>query len=330
MGKKKEYNTIKVYSDSIEKLLDYYVASLKAANRSPKTVSWYLEILKRFFAFLSAESILKVVQDMGAAELTAYVLYLQQAERWPNKQSLKAKGRLSDYSIQGHVRAVKAFWSWLYDEGYIDQNPLIKYPLPSVTKKIVQTLSMEQIKRLLNAVDKVTPLGSKYYCILLLLVDAGLRISELVNIKLADLDLVIGLVKVTGKGRKERIVPFYKITRKELQKYINHLRPQLCTMESPYLFPTTDGDHVSVGSVQQYIRRLARKAGLQGIKCSPHVFRHTFATQATVNEATAFTLKEIMGHESLQTTLKYTHLKPGDLKAQHNKFSPVASVFEGN
>ena len=107
------------------------------------------------------------------------------------------------------------------------------------------------------------------------------------------------------------------------------MRPKLYAKESPYLFPGADGDHISVGSVQQFIRRLAQKAGLHGIKCSPHIFRHTFATQAIAVEANVFTLKDIMGHTSLQTALQYTHLKAGDLKNQHNKFSPVASLFEG-
>jgi len=249
MGKKDEHNIIGAYSGYIGELLDYYRSSLKAANRSLRTINWYLEILERFFVFLSTEAPLKPVTELGPDELRVYILHLQQTERWPNNPHIKKKGQLSPYSVQGHVRAVKAFWSWLHEEGYIDQNPLVKFPLPKVRKKIVQTLNMNQIKKLLNEVDKHTPLGSKYYCLLLLLLDTGLRIAELVSIKLADLDLVLGLVKVIGKGEKERVVPFYKITRKELQKYINHLRPKICAKESPYLFPVADDDHISVGSV---------------------------------------------------------------------------------
>ena len=176
--------------------------------------------------------------------------------------------------------------------------------------------------------DKHTPLGSKYYCILLLLLDTGLRASELVGVKIADIDIVHGFVKVTGKGRKEWVVPFCKLTRKTLLRYINEFRPSLCPKESPYLFAASEGNHISVGSIQQCIRRLAPKAGLEGIKCSPHVFRHTFATQAIANEANVFVLKDIMGHASLQTTLKYTHLNSNDLKKQHDKFSPVVGLVE--
>ncbi len=155
-----------------------------------------------------------------------------------------------------------------------------------------------------------------------------MRISELVGIKMGDLDLTLGLVTVLGKGQKERIVPFSRWSRKDLLHYIRKFRPLLCAEDSPYLFPVVNGEHISIGSVQQYMRRLAHKAGLYGIKCSPHTFRHTFATQSIANEANVFAVKDIMGHASLQTTMKYTHLKVSDLKAQHNKFSPVEDLMK--
>ncbi|MFC1894279.1 tyrosine-type recombinase/integrase [Chloroflexota bacterium] len=310
-------------------LLDSYRFSLKAANRSPKTISWYLDILERFFRFLSESGLLKPISEIGTSEVREYILYLQQAERWPNNPHITQKGKLSPYSVQGHVRAIRAFWGWLYDEQHIDHNALIKFPLPKVPHKIMPTLTIEQIKMLLSKIDRHTSGGAKFYCILLLLIDTGVRISELVNIKLSDLNLIMGYARVTGKGGKERVVPIYKTTRKELMLYINHMRSKLCPLESPYLFPDPAGDHITVGSIQQYLKRLARKAGLNGIRCSPHVFRHTFATQSAAADANVFALKDIMGHSSLQTTLKYTHLTAGDLKNHHNKFSPVAALTEG-
>ena len=109
------------------------------------------------------------------------------------------------------MRAIKAFWSWLFEEGYVEKNPMAKFPLPKVPKNIVKTLNLEQIKKLLNEVDRHTPLGDKYYCILLLLLDTGARASELVGIKIADIDFINGFIKVTGKGQKERIIPFTNI-----------------------------------------------------------------------------------------------------------------------
>jgi len=162
----------------------------------------------------------------------------------------------------------------------------------------------------------------------LLLLDSGLRISELVSIKNDDLDLIHGLITVLGKGQKQRVVPISPLTRKEVTKYIKYQRQGLCSEESPFLFPASNGDRVSATSVRQYMRRLCMREGLDGIKLYPHLFRHTFATQSIAKGANVFTVKEIMGHKSLQTTMKYTHLTIEDMKVAHNKFSPVENLLK--
>jgi len=316
--------------EAFVKLLEEYRLSLQAMNRSPKTMSWYLEILDRYFGFLGSNSLLKPVQQLGTHELKAYILHLQKANRWPNNPNIRRPtDKLSPYSVQGHVRAIKAFWGWLQREGYIDNNPLTKFTLPKVPDKPVQVLTTQQIRTLLSQIDRSTAKGGKYYLILLLLLDTGIRVGELVFIRIEDLDLLYGCIQVLGKGQKVRSVPVSKLTRKEIIRYLNHFRGQLCPTDSPYLFPKSDGKPISVNSVQQFLHRLANRAGLKGIKCSPHVFRHTFATQSIANGANVFVLKEIMGHASLSTTLKYTHLQPHDLQVQHAKFSPVANLGVG-
>lgn len=312
----------------IDDLLNAYKRDLQAANRSPKTISWYLEILRRFFGFLDSRKLTKPIREIGRDDLRAYISHLQSVSKWANSRYIKQnKGNLSAYSIQGQVRAIKAFWSWLYREEYLLENPLIKVPLPSVPQTLVKTLDTDQLKTLLAAIDRRTPLGAKYYCILLLLLDTGVRISELVSIKLDDLDLINGFVKVFGKGRRERVVPFHKVTRRELRHYIDVFRPGLCASDSRYLFPKWDGAHISVNSVQQYIKRLAIKAGLQGVKCSPHIFRHSFATTFIAKGGTDFALMDILGHASLQPTQKYVHLRSADLQRQHNRFTPLGDLF---
>jgi len=315
---------------NIEDLLAAYRRHLEAANRSPKTISWYAEILHRFFGFLRVNDLTQSVQDIGREEVRTYISYLQGARKWPNSPYIRAAGGgLSPYSVQGHVRAIKAFWGWLMQEEYILENPLTRLPLPKVPQSLIRTLSTDQLKGLLAEPDRHTPAGAKHYCILLFLLDTGVRVSELVGIRMADIDLVNSLVAVVGKGRKERLVPFHRITRKELQRYIRDFRPRLCSSDSPYLFPATDGHHISVNSVQQFVRRTAAKAGLRGMKCSPHIFRHTFATTFIAKGGTDFALMEILGHTSLQTTLKYMHLQARDLQQQHARFTPVVDLFQG-
>jgi integrase/recombinase XerD len=324
-----KYDTESMQLD-IEDLLNAYGRHLEAANRSPKTISWYMEILRRFLDFLDFNNLTKPIQDLGREEVRTYILYLQSTRKWPNSPYIKAdKGNLSPYSVLGHVRTIKAFWSWLSREEYIPENPLIKLPLPKAPQTLIKTLTIDQFKKLLAEIDRHTPIGAKYYCILLLLLDTGVRIAELVNIKIADIDLVNCLVTVFGKGRKERMVPFHRGTRKELQRYVNVFRPKLCSYNSCYLFPKSDGNHISINSVQQFIRRIAIKAGLRDVKCSPHIFRHTFATTFISKGGMDFALKEILGHTSLQPTQKYIHLQPQDLQRQHARFTPLEDLFQG-
>jgi len=288
-----------------------------------------LDILYRFFDFLELNNLMKPVGELSKEALEAYIIHRKTAKRWPNNPHIKEekKGGLSPYSIQGDVRAIKAFWSWLLYQGYIESNALAKFPLPKVPKTIIKTLTIEQIRLLLKTIDKNSPVGARNYCILMLLIDTGMRISEVTGIQITDLNLSKCLVKIIGKGQKERVIPFSHFTSKELINCIKHYRPDLCKLESPYLFPVRHGHHVRVNAIQQAIKRLAKKAKLDDIKCYPHIFRHTFATMFLAKGGNAVVLKEIMGHESVQTTQKYIHLQPEDLQKQHWKYTPVEDLF---
>jgi site-specific recombinase XerD len=310
---------------SPEEVLEEYRLALQAENRSPKTISWYLDILTRYFTFLKSRRLLKPIGQMGTAELRTYLLYLQGADRWSGHPSIgQGKGKLSAFSVQGHARAVKAFWGWLEREGHVQTNRLAKFPLPRVPVKPVDVLTMDQVQELLGQIDRLTPSGARYFLIILLLVDTGLRISELTSITLSNVDLIGGSVKVVGKGQKTRFVPLSPETRREISRYLKAGRPRLTPADSPYLFATPDGGPISVNSVQQYLRRLATSAGLDGVRVTPHVLRHTFATLSIANGANPFTLKEILGHTTLAMTMRYVHLQPHDLQVQHASFSPVA------
>ena len=113
-----------------------------------------------------------------------------------------------------------------------------------------------------------------------------------------------------------------------MTRYLKHYRGQLCTCTSPYLFPGRDGDHITISSVQQYLNRLAKKAGLQAVKISPHILRHTFATQYVAKGGNDLALMEILGHASIQSTQKYVHLQTQQLQRLHPKYSPVADMFK--
>jgi site-specific recombinase XerD len=310
-------------------LLKQYRLHLKVLNRSQKTITWYNEILTRFFKFLDSNYIMKPLGEISAEDLEAYIKYRNTTKRWPNNPyiSEKNKGKLSPYSIQGDIRAIKAFWSWLLSNGYVEKNAFAKFPLPKVPKTVVSTLTIEQMQLLLNTIKTDNAIGFRNYCILLLLIDTGMRISEVTGIEIINLSLTQCFVKITGKGQKERIVPFSQVTRKAMLKYINNYRPEICNYNTPYLFPARDGNHVSVNTIQQAIRRLAKKVGLQDAKCHPHIFRHTFATTFLAKGGNPLILREILGHESIQTTQKYVHPQVENLQKQQWKYSPLVDVL---
>ncbi len=259
---------------SIEILLGEYRLHLEAADRSPKTISGYMDILHGFFFnFLLLHGIAKQISEIGHTEVDLYLKHLRESKRWPNRKlHNEDTGRLSPYTIQGKVRGLKAFWSWLFKSGHMENNPLAGYGLPGVLKKLIPILKIEHIRKLLRAIDRYTSVGCRDYCSLLMLYDFGPRVSELVRIKMIDLSLVKRTVRLFGKGRKERVVPFHSVTRKELMKYIERYRSNLCAMESEYLFPAKDGGHISVNGVQQMIRRLVKKQGFRTLNVL-----HTFS-----------------------------------------------------
>jgi len=312
--------------ESIALLLDEYKLSLDAANRSRKTISWYFDILNRHFTFLRENGLLVPIQELGTKELIVYLTYLKTASRWSEK-GMKNKGPLSPFSIQGKVAALKAFWSWLLREDHIATNPLASFPLPKVPKLMIKILTEEQINKLWNAIDKSTKWGVRIYAITLLLLDTGVRVSELVNLRLSDINFTERIARVMGKGRKEREIPFSTTTKKELTKYINRFRSLLCDVDSDYLFTKKDGEPISVNCIQQAIRRLAISAGIGEVNCHPHIFRHTFATMFLADGGSPAMLQAILGHESFQTTQKYVHPQMKDLKTQHMRHSPVTKLL---
>jgi site-specific recombinase XerD len=313
----------------VDDLLKQYQLHLEVLNRSPKTIIWYSDILSRFFHFLTHNGLTKPVQEVTQQDLEKYIRYRSTAVRWPNNPAIsnENKGKLSPFSIQGEVRAIKVFWSWMFSSGYIEKNTFSKFPLPTVPKTIIKTLTVDQIKALLEEIDTNTATGLRNFCIVLLLVDTGMRISEATSIEISNLNLNLCSLKTMGKGQKERIIPFFPHTRKAILKYVTYYRSELCALASPYLFPARDGNHVGVNTIQQVLRRLAHKAGFGKIKIHPHLFRHTFATMFLAKGGNALVLKDILGHESIQTTQKYVHLLPEDLQKQLWKYSPLTDVL---
>jgi len=321
-------NHTRVLPPWVYPLLEDYKLSLEVLNRSLKTIQDYLANLQRYFESLFLMNLLKPIAELGRSELRSYIKHLQNSQRWPNRPELGDKGTLSPVSIQVHIRAIKAFWSWLEREGYVEKNALAKFPLPKAPIKLMGILSAQQISLLLSCIDRSTLSGDRNHLIILMLYDLGLRITELLNIKVGDLDFAGGYVTIMGKGQKQRSIPISKISLREILRYISKYHPDQNPDKSARLFELNGHKPISSNGVQQMLHRLRDAAGLEDIRVSPHVFRHSFATQFIANGGNAFVLQRILGHSSINMTLRYTHLQPEDLRVQHSQFSPVGNLYQ--
>jgi len=256
-----------------------------------------------------------------------FISHLHEVRRWENHSGIHDDKRLSAYSVQGYARTIKAFWTWLMDEGYISHNPMKGLKLPKTPRKVISTFSREQIERILSSIDKKSNRGFRNRVMILLLLDTGIRLSELINLRMDDIDFMQSCILVKGKGNKERVVPFGIQVRRSLRRYIMHFRPDPDSPITEEVFLAEDGLPLKSRAIQSMLVRLSKKAKISGIKCTAHRFRHTFAKQYLLAGGDIFSLKAILGHSSLEVVKIYVNLSSSDILHQHRKFSPVDNVI---
>ena len=311
------------FSLNLVRLTESYALCLSTEGKSTKTITWYTANLKRFAQFLSNNHLPDSVTDIGKEEARRFISHLQtEVTRWENHFSIHDDKRLSAYSVQGYARTIKAFWSWLMDEGYITHNPMTSLKLPKTPRKVISTFSQEQIQKILNSIDKKSSHGFRNYTMILLLLDTGIRLSELIGLQMEDIDFLQSFILVKGKGNKERVVPFGRQVRRTLRRYIMHSRPETDSPRTNEVFLTEDGLPLKPRAVQSMLLRLSKKAKMSGIQLNPHRFRHIFARQYLVQGGDIFSLQKILGHSSLEVVRMYVNLITSDILEQHRKFSP--------
>lgn len=312
---------------NFEDLIQNQIYCLTTEGKSQKTIEWYTANLKRFSRFLKSRNMSKSVGDIGIPEVRRFIYHLQnEVVRWEDSPHIRDSGRLSPFSVQGYVRTIKAFWSWLVTEGYIEKNPMTALKVPKAPKKVIETFSQEQIKKMISILDLKTPAGYRDYTIILILLDTGIRLSELINLEIDNIDLQQSTFLVTGKGNKERVVPFGTQVRRAIWRYLTTNRPEPAHLEISQLFLTGSGFPLRPRSVQSMISRLGSRAGISGVRFSPHTFRHSFAKQYLMNGGDVFSLQRILGHSSLDMVNRYINLASQDISERHRWSSPVDNM----
>ena len=297
-------------------LLEQFVATKRVEGCSAKTVSWYENMLGRFLRFVGDVTIAEFGLDLARR----FIASLQnQEQRYEEHPFSKPKdGGLSPHTISCYARSLKTFSRWLMDEGYTKHDVLARLKKPRLSQPMIEVLTNEEISDLLASINPNTFLGARLYAVVLLLLDTGLRASEVCSFTLDNTDLTNGTVKVVGKGRKERIVPFGAGTKKALLRYLTTFRPESISNQ---FFLSVDGEALSYNALKMMIQRLGKRAGVGRVHL--HLFRHTFAVRYLTNGGDVMTLRLILGHTTLAVTQQYLHLADQHIRIAHSRYSPV-------
>lgn len=221
------------------------------------------------------------------------------------------------------ISGLRSFFDYLVFEDYRGSNPLELIESPKIGRKLPDTLSEEEIDRIINAIDLSKPEGERNRAMLETLYGCGLRVSELINLKISDLFFEEGFIKVTGKGDKQRFVPIVDLTQKYINIYKNEVRTHLPIQNGheDTLFLNRRGKQLTRAMVFTIIKQLAEKIGLKK-NISPHTFRHSFATHLLQNNADLRSIQLMLGHESITTTEIYVHMDKTHLTETVEKFHP--------
>jgi integrase/recombinase XerD len=232
--------------------------------------------------------------------------------------------KLDSRSVARHLVTLRNFFRFALSEGHIKEEPTLNLESPKVWKTLPSYLSLGDVDRLLALPDPATPLGSRDKAMVELLYSTGLRVSELVGLRLGDVDLQTGCLRCIGKGDKERLVPVGREAVSAVQQYLRDARPKLVRgRPSPHLFVNRLGGKLSRVGFWKILRGYGKKAGLRG-RLTPHKLRHSFATHLLERGADLRSVQLMLGHADISTTQIYTHVIQERLKQVYKAHHPRA------
>jgi len=290
-----------------EQFRDYLVFE---RGLSVRTVSAYENDVARMINFFVAQGFTSP-SDASQADLRDYVF------------ALKDSG-LAPSSIRRAISSVRTYFSFLVDDGVLDHDPTDRLESPRVRRKLPEVLSRAEAAALVESPSEDHPLYWRDRALLELLYATGVRVSELATIRIGELDLDERLVRVLGKGSRERMVPFGGTAGEAVRRYLGEVRPTLDRGQGKgVLFLNRRGDPLSRVAVWTLVRSAARRAGIRK-KVSPHTLRHSFATHLLEGGADLTVVQELLGHADISTTQIYTHLDREYLHQVHRRCHPRA------
>ncbi|MGA8264715.1 MAG: site-specific tyrosine recombinase XerD [Ignavibacteriaceae bacterium] len=290
--------------------LKEYLSVLKLEkNLSDNTVSSYKNDINSFLQFIESRKI----EDLSSIKQNHIADFFK---------SLKEIG-LTSSSAARYYSSLKGFFTYLFLSRYITENPIEKISSPKLSKNLPSVLTVEETDSVLSQPDTNNKLGLRDKAVLELLYACGTRVSELINIKISDLFFADDVIRVFGKGSKERIIPIGSSAVKWINKYLKESRVLLMkkAKSENYLFLNNRGTKLSRMGVWKIVDRYVKEAGIEK-EVHPHTFRHSFATHLLEGGADLRAVQEMLGHADISTTQIYTHIDRDYIKQVHKDFHP--------
>ncbi|MDQ2906483.1 MAG: tyrosine-type recombinase/integrase [Chloroflexota bacterium] len=308
-----------------------YLLSRKVQGCTEKTMSWYRQKLLHFCDYMEVEYDITTLQKVTINHLRLFVDCLQRTKAGENNPHNHARmdANLSDLTVKGYVQVIKGFFTWCVSEEppLLRKNPAASLKMPKVAKYLIKTLESHHVEALFAVCDISTSLGFRDYLILWLFLDTGIRLSELCSLTLDRVFIRLNndpYIKIMGKGRKEREVGLHDTTAELLWKYIYHYRHPHNASEKA-VFINRYGQPLTPTGVGQIILDMKKRAGIEGIRVSPHTLRHTFARTYLSRGGEIAKLSRLLGHGKVSTTEWYLHdFNSREARVDQSNFSPVA------
>lgn len=294
---------------SLDQHVDRYLTYLLIEKGlSKKTIEAYARDLTRYVQSLKNIGIERIFE----ADTTAILKHLIVIRN----EGLAGKSRAR------HLVSIRGFYRFLFDEKILTRDPARVVDMPKSGLRLPNFLSFEEIQPLLDAPDTAKPAGVRDSAMIELMYGAGLRVSELINLRLTHVNTEVGFVRVFGKGAKERVVPFGIHAKNKIDRYVNTARKQLLKNESSrFLFVARRGKPLTRQGFWKLLKRHATHAGIVK-KITPHALRHSFATHLLEGGADLRAVQAMLGHTDISTTQIYTHVARDRLKKIHERYHP--------
>lgn len=288
---------------AIESLKEFKTYLRLEKGLSRNTIEGYLRDLIDFFNTVRKEDInLITVKDIDK-----YLTHI-------NKD-------YASKSLQRKIVSLRQYYKFLVTEGYVKDNLMDNFDLPKLPKTLPEVLTIDEIHTILKSINISNAVGIRNYTMISVLINTGMRVSELVDLRTGDINLRAKMVKVLGKGDKERLIPIDDETVDILKGYMNNERKELNKESSNLLFLTQRGKPVSRSNFYAILKKLTLESGVRS-HVTPHMLRHTFATTMLEGEADLRSIQELLGHSDISTTTIYTHVSNKKMIEDYKNFHP--------